>query len=197
MNLLTSPAPWTVEIQGQEYELDADFRNFIKFEQLMEDPEVEEQAKGYLALHLFFETFPADLQAAFGCVLQMYAPEPACSSGNDTGNTQKRIYSFEHDADFIFAAFLADYGLDLNEIEQLHWWKFRALFKGLKPDNMICKIMEYRAADLSKLKGEEKKFYQRMKKQFALPVPKSEQEKCDKIAEVLMQGGNISEVLQH
>ena len=90
---------------------------------------------------------------------------------------------------------MADYRIDLNDVEFLHWWKFRALFTGLKPDNLICKIMDYRAADLSKLKGEERKFYQKMQKQYALPVPKAEQEKCNAIAETLLISGDLSGTL--
>lgn len=191
MSLLTEIAPWSVDIKGQNYFFDSDFRNFIKFETLMEDSGIDEQKKGELALNLFFDEIPTDIAGAFACILTFYSPNSESDSKNQSAGKQKRIYSFEYDADYIYSAFLADYGIDLQDIEQLHWWKFRALFKGLKPDNMICKIMEYRATDLSKLKGEEKKFYQKMQKQFALPVPKSEQEKRDRIAEALMNGESL------
>ncbi|WP_099205886.1 bacteriophage Gp15 family protein [Scatolibacter rhodanostii] len=188
MNLLTEIAPQSVRIEGQDYFFDADFRNVIKFEMLMEDSTIDEQTKGFLALNLFFEDIPTDIASAFDCILSLYSPEAETDNKKTGTGKQKRIYSFEHDSDYIYAAFLADYGIDLQETEYLHWWKFRALFKGLKPDNMICKIMEYRAADLSKLKGEEKKFYQRMQRQFALPISKSEQEKLDVVADFLMGG---------
>lgn len=195
MNLLTEAAPWSVDIKGQSYFFDADFRNFIKFEMLMEDSSIEDHMRGYLALNLFFTEIPNHVESAFECIVDMYAPKAEAANKKTDGTVQKRIYSFEYDSDYIFAAFLADYGIDLNSVEKLHWWKFQALFKGLKPDNMICKIMEYRAADLSKLKGEERKFYQKMQKQFALPIPKSEQEKCDRIAEMLMSEGSLEGII--
>ena len=196
MNLLTEIAPLSVEIAGREYEIDADFRNCIRFEQLMFDPTVDDNMRGNLALNLFYPEIPQDIPAAFQKILWLYSAGQAQQKASGNGK-QKRIYSFEHDADYIFAAFMADYGIDLNAVEFLHWWKFRALFVGLKPDNLICKIMEFRAADLNQLKGEQKKFYQKMQRQYALPIPQAEQEKCDKVAEALMQGGNISEVLAH
>lgn len=194
MNLITEIAPHSVEIGGLDYVIDADFRNCIRFEQLMFDPSLDENVRGAYALNLFYPEIPKDIPAAFEKIIWLYAAgqEEKKFSGICQ---QKRIYSFEYDSEYIFAAFLADYGIDLNEIEFLHWWKFRALFTGLKPDNLICKIMEYRGADLSKLKGEEKKFYQKMQKQYALPMSQAEKEKCDEIAELLMQGGNVSSVI--
>lgn len=196
MSLLTEKAPLSVEIGGQDYEFDADFRNCIRFEQLMFDPAVPEDLRGVLALNLFYPEIPPDLPEAINKILWVYSAAQEDNRKPRHSGRQKRIYSLEHDADYIFAAFMADYRIDLNEIEFLHWWKFRALFSGLKPDNLICKIMEYRAADLSKLKGEQKKHYQQMQKQYALPIPKAEQEKCDAIAELLMQCGDVSAIIK-
>ena len=39
---------------------------------------------------------------------------------------------------------MSQYGIDLIDIEELHWYKFLALFKGLKDDEIISKIMAYR-----------------------------------------------------
>lgn len=194
MNLLTEIAPRSVEIEGREYEIDADFRNCIKFEQLMFDPDIQDDLRGVLVLNLFYPEIPQAVPAAFEKILWLYSAGQKQQKSSNTSR-QKRIYSFEYDADYIFAAFLADYRIDLNDVDFLHWWKFRALFAGLKPDNLICKIMDYRAADLSKLKGEERKFYQKMQKQYALPTPKAEQEKCDEIAEALLNSGDLSSVL--
>lgn len=60
----------------------------------------------------------------------------------------------------------------------LHWWEFRALFQGLKDDNKIVKIMGYRGIDLSKIKDkEEKARYKKLKKIYALPDMRTEQQK--------------------
>lgn len=56
--------------------------------------------------------------------------------------------------------------------------------------------MEYRAADITKMKGDQKKFYQQMKKLYSLPTPRDEVEKLDEINEALLNGGDVSEVLE-
>ena len=65
---------------------------------------------------------------------------------------RKRIYSFAQDGDYIAAAFRSQYGIDLLTIPYMHWYEFRALFKGLEESCEIVKIMGYRAAELSKIK---------------------------------------------
>ena len=68
--------------------------------------------------------------------------------------------------------------MDLNEIEYLHWWKFKSLFEGLNEENQICKIMGYRSIDLSKIKDkEERKRYKKIKQQWALKDDRTEEEK--------------------
>ena len=196
MNLLLNLAPQSVEIGGHSYGFDADFRNFIKLELLLNEPDLTEEARLWTALNLFYSVIPDDWLAAMQKVIDIYSYMADKKSKSSGSGSQKRIYSFEYDADYIFAAFLADYRIDLNEIDFLHWWKFRALFAGLKPDNLICKIMEYRSADTKSMKGEQKKFYEKMQRQYALPCPKAEQDKLDEINDVLMNGGDVSEVLR-
>lgn len=79
----------------------------------------------------------------------------------------------------------------------LHWWKFKALFDALKPDNTICKIMEWRGADTKKMKGEQKIFYQRMQRLYALPRPREEREVLDEITQALIDGRNLPGTLEN
>ncbi len=88
----------------------------------------------------------------------------------------KHIYSFTHDASLICSAFLAQYGIDLTK-DNLHWWLFRALFEGLVDENKICKVMEIRSIDLSKIKDKEQKaHYRQLKRIYRLPDPRTEEE---------------------
>ena len=56
--------------------------------------------------------------------------------------------------------------------------------------------MGYRDMEItSKMSNEQKQFYRRMKKQFAIPLPKTEREKLNAIEEALLNGGDISKML--
>ena len=62
---------------------------------------------------------------------------------------RKIAYDFTIDSDLIYAAFQQQYGIDLSTVK-MHWFKFAALFQGLK-DTQLNELMYYRTVDTSKL----------------------------------------------
>lgn len=194
MNFLLDELPKSVEIDGRKYAIDTDYTTSIRYELLLMDSSFDEGEKARLALNLYYDNLPNNLEAAMQKIYWFYAGGDIPKKGAKTGGNAKRIYSFEHDSEYIYAAFLADYGIDLQNTN-LHWWKFKALFQSLREDNLINKIMGYRSMDISKLKGEEKRYYQKLQKQFAIPLPKSEQEKLDEMNKILLNGGDIASIL--
>ena len=69
-------------------------------------------------------------------------------------------------------------GIDLCDIEYLHWWKFQALFQSLKSNTRIVEIMGYRATDLNEIKNkDERKRIARMKQIYDLPTNLTREEK--------------------
>ncbi len=180
MNILIDVVPETVEIDGIEYDINTDFRISIMFELLMQDNSITDNGKINAALNLYYPEMPHDPIQAIENILWFYACGKITGTQNaeHAGGGTDRIYSFEHDAEYIYAAFLDQYGIDLQDIEHLHWWKFRALFKGLKEDNLICKIMSYRAIEITNdMSDSEKKYYRKMKQIYALPDNRTQEEK--------------------
>lgn len=192
MSLLIDAAPTAVEIGGRDWEIRSDFRISIQFEQLMLDAAVPDDLKLGLALELYYPVPPTDPLAAAERALWFYqCGRPAGRSGKAGGHDPGRVYDYDQDDAQIYAAFMADYGIDLEACD-LHWWKFRALFDGLAPDNLICRIMEWRAADVKAMKGEQRAYYRRMQKLYALRRPAAEQAKLDEIGRALMGDGNLT-----
>ncbi|MEG0309200.1 MAG: Gp15 family bacteriophage protein [Clostridium sp.] len=76
-----------------------------------------------------------------------------------TGKSATQIYSFEYDDDYLYSAFLDQYGVDLQDVEYLHWWKFKSMFKALKEDNEIVKIMGYRAITIDNKMSRDKRHF--------------------------------------
>lgn len=183
MNLLVDKLP--TDYEGLK--INTNFRSFILFELLMQDNKINKKDKILIAINLFFKEPPKDIKKAMEGILWFYrcGEEEKVGKSNGEGR-KKQIYSYEHDARYIYSAFLDQYGLDLNEIDQLHWFKFKALFEGLKSDNKICEIMGYRAIDLSKIKDkEEKKKYRKLQREFALPDNRTIEEKEQDFANAL------------
>lgn len=162
----------------------------------MQDDRVSDKDKTIKALRLYFPELPHDLNSAVDMLLWFYS----CGKSKDASQKKIRskrsyeqIYSFEYDDDYIFSAFMNQYGIDLQEIEYLHWWKFRAMFNSLTEDNQFVKIMQYRSMDISAdLPKEQAKFYKRMKRMYALPKSQSEAQKNDAIEQALINGGDLT-----
>lgn len=195
--MLIDLVPTTVEIEGEEYEINSNFRVSILFELLMQDNKLGEEDKIIQALQLYYPVIPPNINLAVDEMLWFYrcGKDENISKGTGKGKSTQ-IYSFNFDDDYIYSAFLDQYEIDLQDINYLHWWKFKAMFKALKEDNEIVKIMGYRSMDLSKIKDkEEKNYYRKMQELYKIPINKDEKDKLEEINNILMNGGDLSKVL--
>ena len=171
-------------------DFDTNFRIGIAFEIMMQNTKYSIQAKTYQALKLFYPEINKikDTKKAIDDIIWFYSCgkcEEKTSQKNRKGKN-KQIYSYEFDNDLIYSAFKNQYNVDLEEIEYLHWWKFKAMFNGLKSDNRIVEIMGYRAMELSKIKDKDmKKHYKQLQEEYKLPDMRSEEEKEEDFAEAL------------
>ena len=138
IDLTKKVLPDSVEVSGRTFKIKTDFQYWIRFILLLEEEPLltdfdylydgkipENRAEGFEALKAF--AFPKkELPRSVG-------PAP-----------EEIPYSFELDSDLIYSAFYSQYGIDLaDEKLHLHWYKFRALFDGLK-DCKFTDIVGYR-----------------------------------------------------
>jgi hypothetical protein len=180
-NILLDKLP---EITPNGFKIKTDFRQAIKFELLMQDKQIEEKEKTVLALNLFYDDL-VDAKKQIEDIIWFYLHGKEIEENKEEGKSSQQIYSYEYDADYIFAAFLETYGVDLN-IENLHWWKFKAMFNSLSEKTKFVEIMGYRAIDLSKIQDkEERKRYEKLKEIYQLPDMRTEEEKEADFSEAL------------
>lgn len=76
-------------------------------------------------------------------------------------------FDFYYDSGKIYTAFLKAYHIDLNTAS-LHWFQFLYMMDDLG-ECILSKAIEYRTADIGKLKGQQRKHYLKMRKQFSIP----------------------------
>lgn len=169
MSLLFDAPPTKVQIDGTDYPINWDFRTGMKFENLLQTE--KEPVKVLLtALKLFYPITPPDVKQAFERILWFYrcGDEPDETKSHPIGQSHKVQYSYDEDGGYIYAAFIDQYGIDL-QTANLHWWQFRPMFKSLRDDQEIVKIIGYRSIKIdSKMSATQKTFYKKMKKQYAL-----------------------------
>lgn len=197
MNILIDLLPKEVNIEGEDYKINSDFRTSILFELLMQDKSITEEDKIIQALELYYPILPKDLNKAIEGILWFYrcGKDEVENKNKGTGKSTN-VYSYDYDDDYIYSAFLDQYGVDLQDVEYLHWWKFKAMFKALKEDNEIVKIMGYRAMDVNKIKDKEQKaHYKKMQDLHKIPINKDEKSKLEEINNILLNCGDVSKVL--
>lgn len=172
MNLLAARPPECVEIGGQEYKLNTDYRVGIAFYQLTQSQKTDEELLD-AALKLYYPVIPDDTQAAVDRILWFYRcgreEEPDCTT------QQPAPFDFVQDGGYICAAFLQQFHIDLPN-RDLHWWMFCSLFDSLSDQTEFVKIMQYRMVKVTgAMPREKREFYTRMKRIYTLKSPDAPQ----------------------
>lgn len=195
MSILLEKLPEYVLVDEVEVKINTDFRFSIKFEQLLNDDSLDDNEKMRMkALQIYYPVIPQNINEAINKIVWFYRCGEKEVKKKKTTSNKEEIYSFDYDADKIYSAFLDQYGVDLQDVH-LHWWKFKAMFNGLKEDNEISKIMSIRAMDLNKISDKNMKdHYTKLKKLYAIPRSKEEVEHNKNLAAILKRGGDLSEL---
>ena len=200
MNILIDDIeyPDQAVVNGERYEIRTNFRTSILFELMMQDDSLDARTKVWKGLNLYFPVIPDDLSAAVDAALWFYRcgrEETRLHKRMAERTGKKQLYSFEHDAGRIYAAFLLAYKIDLQDIEYMHWWRFRYLFDSLPKDCEFVRAMEYRGVEIDKVPDGQKEWYRKMKRLYALPLSKEEDDRQAAIEDTLLNGGDLSDVL--
>lgn len=177
-NMFYEPLPVAVNISGREYEILTDYREWIRFIDMMNDKEIPPNLKVMFTLKMFpgglslSEVELQDLLKSFSLFLACKTEDDDTAADEDHSPPQRKpqILSYAIDAPYIIAGFMQDYGIDLLTVDYMHWWKFRALLDGLRDDTEIKRRMYYRSIDTSKIKSkEERKRIRRIQAEIRLP----------------------------
>lgn len=178
-SLVVGNLPETVEADGEICFLKTDFKNWIKFEIIVTDGNLSGEQKLLAILPLCFRKLPRSPETAVKACIKFYGGGEAPKSR--AAGKGRPLYSFVYDGDLVFSAFMSQYGIDLCNAS-MHWYKFRALFKGLNPDTKLAEVMHIRGIDLSEIKdGDLRRKYRELKKIWRLPDLRSETEKREDI----------------
>ncbi len=148
-----------------------------------EDAELTDQEKQKLMLDNLYPVIPSDIRGA----IERANWFMNCGDEPIEASSSVRLYSFEKDANFIFAAFRQTHSIDLQK-ENLHWWKFIALFMDLGQDTTFCQLTALRKRVKSgKATKEEKQAARNMGDMFIIEddknYTKEEKATIDKVTE--------------
>ena len=141
---------------------------------------------------------PADVGAAFTAVMNFYHCDKDNSlQGGTATNRRTQIYSFEHDAPYIYAAFLEQYGIDLTQENDLHWWRFKAMFDSLSEKTQFVENYGLQVHDNHKRyePTAERVLQTYAEKHMQSPVSKLKEKKTTALEQALLNGGDLTGLL--
>ena len=153
-----------------------DFRLIVRFEAAMLRVKDDQEA-GPIITQTLDEFMGAGWQAecpvqnAFDELLWFYRCGRAAPAEASSGSRPPLAFDYIIDGPLIAAAFQSAYQIDLTDPgTTIHWWRFQALLQGLPDECRFCRVIGWRTADLTGMKGKQLSFYEGMKRKFALPA---------------------------
>ena len=133
MNILYERFPESVKVNGEYYLVITDFREWLRFAELVEDDSVPWQIKCRLLLQWYTDRIPDDIEAAIYALGDFFTCKKMYQEDSEEEEEeQKRIkpvFSFSEDAGCIYAAFREAYDWlpDSTEIKQ------RIMYRAIDP----------------------------------------------------------------
>lgn len=180
MNFFYESLPDTVSIHGEDVAIITDFREYIRLLDMLKCDGINTYQKKLILNEYFLDEITVDDDAidALTEFVVMDLDGSEYSDEDDSGEgdseqteSKKNLFSYDIDYPFILSGFLRDYGIDLETVEYLHWWKFRMLFDGLSDDTEIKQRIMYRGINLSDIKDkEERKRIAKIQRKIQLPA---------------------------
>ena len=178
MNLFYEEYPKALEVHGEFYPIITDFREYIRLLDMLKCKELNEIQRIMILGEYFLTDISIDqaIHALTGFVTMDLKEKENNSDSEEEGEGQeetekKNLFSYEIDYPYILSGFLRDYGIDLETVEYLHWWKFRMLFDGLSDDTEIKQRIMYRGINLSDIKDrDERKRILKIQRSIQLPA---------------------------
>ena len=192
MNILTDSLPDAVMVDGVVYPVNTSFKVCLRIMAACEDNELTNGEKATVMLRLLYgENIPANTEEALRMASKFLdGGDQERGKGKAEAANEGRLYSFVHDASYIFSAFKQSHDIDLEQEEQLHWWKFLTLFFDLNPDCFFHRLINLRRnLYRGKLTKEERELYLSIKHIVDLPVSSSEADREeDEFLRLLREG---------
>lgn len=176
MNLFYEKYPKVLEVHGDFYPIITDFREYIRLLDMLKCKELNDIQRIMILKEYFLKDISIDSEAIHALTEFITMDLKNCEKKEEyqkdqeeTGN--KNLFSYETDYPYILSGFLRDYGIDLETVNYLHWWKFRMLFDGLSEDTEIKQRIMYRGINLSEIKDkEERKRISKIQRSIQLPA---------------------------
>lgn len=182
MNILVDKFPTKCIIDGKTYTFNTDYRNCLKIMFALQDDDLTVNEQFLIMLKRLFVEVPDNIEKAVQAAISFLNCSFEKKNNEDKASeqfTDTCLFSWQKDAKYIYSAIKQAHGIDLEDVEYLHWWKFVYLFLDLNKDCQFYRIIGLRDKKRkNKLTKEEREWCQKNKDIINLPVHLSPEEKA-------------------
>lgn len=168
IDLKKSRLPEAVEVDGSLYPVHTSFKFWLTFLKNLKNKETPPADFDFM----YTGEKPRDKIKSLEALI-LFCNPPHILPRSEKGS--ENILDYDIDADFIFAAFMEHYGIDLVESE-MHWYKFYALLSGLH-DTKLNEIIGYRLYENKNGKQDAySRQMEKLKDEWELPLENDEED---------------------
>ena len=167
VNILYEKLPDYVVLFGEKYPVYTDFKRWIEISLAFEEEDIKNPRVIAKILKLCYKEKlpPNHISALLGAMSFLNRDTDLSVSQNQKG---EKLYSFREDASIIYSSFYIRYGIDLLS-EEMHWYKFCALFEVLSDENPFQTVLKIRTTDEKDVKDPKaKRKLQALKKRYEI-----------------------------
>lgn len=169
------------------YPIDSDFQIGIMISQCLQDESLSDAEKVSVAAGLLFgedfKQWPAsyeEISDALQWFLNGWNQDNVSGGKKSKGKKcEPETMDFDIDQWRIYAAFKAQYAIDLNTVEHMHFWVYMGLLSSLE-ECAFTRVISIREKKIdSKMSKEEKAFLQKAKAMFRIRKQTEEEESVE------------------
>ncbi|MBE5877701.1 MAG: hypothetical protein E7290_12540 [Lachnospiraceae bacterium] len=153
--------PTAVEIDGCSYKIRTDYRDILTIFEAFSDTELTEQEKWMVALEIFYEKIPVNIEEA---IKQLLGFLNRGEEEKKEANASKKLYDWEQDEQLIFQAVNKVAKTEVRAIEYMHWWTFMGYFSEIG-ESLFSSVVSIRDKQNKRkpLEKHEREFYKKNK----------------------------------
>lgn len=167
-------------LNDKPFKLNLSFDNVLRIYELRDDPEISNENKiDFMFQMLIGEDIEITLSQKIETVEYIFSEfisqenvQEQTGEDDEQNDPEPKKYDLNKDADYIYASFFMDYGLDLIEQQgKLHWRKFVALLNGLSEKTPFMQVIHIRTMEVpesNKHNQKERNRIKRLKRMYAL-----------------------------
>lgn len=146
-SLITHALPTEIEVEEKAYRLDTRTCKALQAFLFSDDDSIPIEVRMYDAISKLIvgAVEPKHYPAVYEKLAEYLEGYPTESSREK----HKPILSTTQDHALIVAAFQQAYGISLDELKSMHWWRFLALLSGLPESTRMAEVMKVRAMPIS------------------------------------------------